>query len=59
MPASLVAQNTSFAAANNSGLYFLKHRAQLHRVRSYGYTTCGRTVPQQKYDCDAMFECVG
>ena len=58
-PASLVAQKTGDADAADSGLYFLKHRAEVHCVRSYGHKTCWLTVPQQKSDCDAVFECVG
>jgi hypothetical protein len=58
-PAAVGAQAAGAAAAADSGLYFLKHRAQVHRVRSYGEPICGLTVPQQKADCDAVFECVG
>jgi len=43
-PASLAAQKAGDAAADDSGLYLLKHRAKLHNVRSYGYATCGRAV---------------
>ena len=56
MPASL---KTVVAINATTGLYLLKHRAELHRVQSYGYTTCGRNVTQQKFHCDAVLECVG
>jgi hypothetical protein len=55
----MAAQEAGAADAADSGLYFLKHRAKLHRVRSYGHTACGLTVPQQQSNCDAVFECVG
>jgi len=43
----------------DSGLYLLKHRAELHRVQFYEHTSCEHDVTQQKFDCDAVFECVG
>ena len=43
----------------DSGMYLLKHRAELHRVQFYEHTSCEHDVTQQKFDCDAVLECVG
>jgi hypothetical protein len=62
MPASLktvVATNATKGINATTGMYLLKHRANLHSVQEYGATICNLTVAQQKFDCDAVFECVG
>jgi len=56
VPASL---KTVVATNATTGMYLLKHRANLHSVQEYGPTTCGLTVARQKFDCDSVFECVG
>lgn len=58
-PAALTAMKAGANTRPESGLYTLKHRAKLHRVRSYGVSTCGLTIAQQKNDCDGVYECAG